>query len=261
MAKVSNMDLSNFVQITLMLPAAHIFVSFIFITGYSLGFGSDIGSLFSISDIFSITLKDIYLVYLFGLVVPSLVLFDQLTGVEKNQDKPSPDQRPGFYQKFLISTVFINRLFIALFITIIMFVSFYFWIARSLNELLPYELLQVGIFALIPYLLIIPGETVAVRQQRRTLLILLFGLLLSSFASGLSRGQEERFYPPSKFSKNLSCGPNFVLRPVSERFLGILPDGTRVIMDDQCLVIFTFPEDREKNEKSPAELFSIFFSR
>lgn len=57
------------------IPLAHLLVCFLYICGYSAGFGSNVGSFFSAGDLFSTAAQNLSVVYLTGLVLPVILLF------------------------------------------------------------------------------------------------------------------------------------------------------------------------------------------
>jgi hypothetical protein len=59
-------------QTVLLIPLAHLIACSIFLLGYAAGFGGNVGTLLSLTDIFPVSIRDLALTYFAGLLVPAL---------------------------------------------------------------------------------------------------------------------------------------------------------------------------------------------
>ena len=66
-----------FSRAALLFPALHFSTCTIFMSGYSAGFGSNIGGLFSISDFFTITIQFLFTTYVANLLLPFIIIFSR----------------------------------------------------------------------------------------------------------------------------------------------------------------------------------------
>lgn len=257
MQNILGIRLGELSQIAVIAPAIHLFISFVFITGYSLGFGGGVGTLFSITDIFSITLTDIYYVYIFGFIIPLLSIIDKLI-VDRHKENNTNKDSLNFFNIFELSGKTVRVTLLLIMIISILFVLFYFYIANYFKALMPYNLIQAALIISLPYILMIDGENSSIRLKRRTIALLIVGLILSSLASGLSQGQLERRYSISHFENRVFCSDFKILRSTSQGLIAVSKNGDRIIIDSKCQTIFKFPHRTIANEPDFFDLAKRF---
>lgn len=247
--------LSQAGQLAVVAPLIHLIICFIYISGYSLGFGGGIGSIFSISDIFSISLTDLIFVYIIGFIFPIISLSDHLTiSEEEEAELRASRDYLAVSKKLIISGDMMRYLILSSMAAFVVLLSTEFFLAFYLNELIPYVNIQVSSLFALPFILRVSGPSVSSRLKKRTLLVIAVGLVTSALALGLAQGQKERRYPISSFSNRITCNDMIILRSVTQKYIAISANGNRVIIDEKCELLFKLPVRRELK---PISLISL----
>lgn len=217
-------------------------MSFIFLIGYAASFGSGINSQFSVSDIFSISLSDMFFIYAVSLFLPILLNYNHLMpDYEHPLDKARREENFEYIQKFdrdkrfIVLTSAIVFTFWIAFILVDLFLGIYF------NQSIPYYAIQFFGILFTPIYYYYIRDRLIYSPKRDLILTVIVGFLAASLSYGLSRGQSERRLDFNNFDDKIGCGEFKILRSVSDRFIAIDRKNHRFIIDNECKVIFIVP--------------------
>jgi len=245
-------------QFPVVAPVMHLLVSAIFLTGYATGFGAGIGGLFGISDLFSLSLSDLALVYVGSLILPFVIVSSQLrpdyvslgTRLSSSAD-PSDHNRLRIIQK---SYKWFVRFIFAFWLLNIVPFTFLAW---KLDERIPYDVMS-GVVAMSVSLGWMKYAQKLPTTQRADLIIsLILSLLAGAFMVGLMRGQGERRYDISYFKhKKMECQGMVIIRPIGVRFLAVDDYSNRYIINDDCKKILSIPTRKIFRNMSLADMAS-----
>lgn len=221
-------------------PVLHISTCTLYMYGYSVGFGSGIAGLFSISDFFTITLQHLVTIYALGLAIPTVtILARHRAGWAYISDSlPTGENGRTIISKSLKITRFI--LHVTLFIYVMTPVA-YLISSIVVDSFVSYFLINsfMGI-GLLPVWWKL-SDTLRFYGLSAEIAFVLVIFASSVIAQGVDAGQGDRRFRYDRLSEDrLKCGEHVILAPIGERFLAATRDGSRQVIDDECKVHFSF---------------------
>jgi lysylphosphatidylglycerol synthetase-like protein (DUF2156 family) len=223
------------------LPIAHVLGASLFLWSYCVGFGSNIIAHVTVSDLLSVSIRDMVLAYLASLIVPAMISLHRITSplpyaIDRAQSIQGEAER-ALAIKNVVTTKRIITFSAIIFLLIgLALTSYQIWHG-----------MRVSITAL--QLTLCPAIAVFVMTyaQRRewspimfefSTVITIFTLTL--FFTGLEKGQFDRVMKYSFAASNYTrCKDAALLRQISGDFIAALPGDRRAIVSPDCTVKFT----------------------
>lgn len=240
----------------IIIPVTHVAACSLFLAGYSWGFGDKIGTLFTASDFFTISLHYLVSMYIFGLGVHLVPLaYRHLSGTPYTVDKISriqdEEQRQLSLKRLEVIKTMITLSLVVLFTLVVTLLIINIVYDLNRSYYLTISVLTLTIVPLwwhVANKLLISGV-----GMELTLLGLTFAAGLVGL--GMDAGFRDRRYSFDALQgSHFACGSDIVLTPVGNRFVSVSPDGSRQVINDKCEVIFKFPTLPKLNERTPAEV-------
>jgi len=255
------MNFERAAQLTVLIPLAHLLVSFLFLFGYSSGFGGGIGSLFSVTDIFGISLTDLTYVYLGGFIIPlamsahffragyrSPEALARESGDERAIQRVESDKRHYKRMGIALMVIFVLSAFPAALLSI------------KYDHRFPYPEFAPFVSFVLPVAWYRYARNLKTTVAVDRFIAILLTLIGSAILFGLTRGQSERRYDFAAFSDSrIACGDYVVLRRVSERFLAVSASGERAVINELCHPVFKLPARRSFEQISTWGLAQRYF--
>lgn len=250
-------------QLIVIAPIAHALVCFVFLYGYSTGFGANIGAFFAVTDIFAVSLNDLVVVYASGFLVPLLAISNQL----------KPDYK-SFVQTVYesgnqtsIRNIKLIHKSLSVVIFLILALSFVFMIVFSALAIkydyrLPF--LYIGIF--LPLVLALSWFSFSASLKTTFATDQFIAVVLTLFSTalvlGMATGQTERRASRDSFADyRVMCGNLVVLRAADERFIAVDPKNRRLMVNEDCQTKFVVPFRRPFEDVTYLELARRHLSR
>lgn len=243
-------------QAVVTVPIIHLITCAIYLAGYSAGFGANIGTIFSVGDLFGLSVSELFWTYLAGVVIPLVALSPQLRPDYKTAHARA--QETG--DAAIISRIaWQNKVFFRAILGMMALVTlaslFYLFISISLDQRIPYMELSQPFAFIISFGWSSYASKLPTKRTTDLLIAIIMTLALLSFATGLTRGQGERRYPVKSFiDARPSCGGWLVLRTVGERMIALNKDGLRAVITDECKPALLIPRRADFKQAALAEL-------
>lgn len=235
------------------IPIAHVLGSAFFLWSYYTGFGSEIAIFSSASDILSVSINDMVFVYATALVIPALITLLRMTSSTPyavDMVDALPEERRGVARAFhRAARQAFNWGALAIFIifSLLAFRTF------QQTHNFPYTILHIALQ--IPTIILWMTLCEKRGYQNWTFEIgaILGGFILSLFFIGGSQGQLDRINKYDAVKKNHAfCEKTVVLRQISNKFLAVLPSGERVLIAEDCKVVFRVPQLQHSKQSNNA---------
>jgi hypothetical protein len=223
-----------------LVPLTHLFVSFLFLFGYSTGFGGNVGMLFQASDVFSLSIQNLASIYITSLVVPGLAaLFVLRTPNGKLPQDAEPVRRDLLGLVIAVDAVRSLVLFLLLFFLAYLMASSFYGLVN--DEYFSYSiigLLAVAIFLTVGVRILAKRGVVGAKAA---ILWLAANLVIAAFGSGAAVGQADRREPYAQLQRHsASCGSFLARRRAGDVFIAIGRNNERYVIDKDCKVKLRF---------------------
>lgn len=249
-------------QSALLAPLIHVLVCFLYLFGYSTGFGAEIGILFSFSDLFSLSITDVAFIYVSGVVLP--IFFLALRSRPRQAIMAKDVSREEYINSIDVNSNNEKKVIrnILLFITIVAILTIpEFVVSIVFDEKFPYIQTSLIVVFLINISFYKISNNLNIGYSMSIFSLLLIACLSNAFFAGMNSGQGDRRYSYEVFyNKSFRCGEYVILRGASGRFIVVDPDGGRAVVDQDCNVVFTVPERPVFSSQSPGKLFLKLFA-
>jgi hypothetical protein len=227
------------------IPVAHVLGSAFFLWSYCLGFGANLVIFASASDLLSVSISDMVRVYALALVLPAAVTLIRVTSanpyaVDMANALPV-EQQAGAHANNRKMRKALNWAAFAI------FVVFTGRAAYSVisGEQFPYHLIWAALQVPAIVLWMTACESRGYSNWTFEAGTLLGGFIISLFCIGASKGQSDRFIPyKDAVISHTACSKFVILRQVSNKYLSIMPDGSRALISEDCKVVFRVPSPR-----------------
>ncbi|PTS81391.1 hypothetical protein DBR17_09765 [Sphingomonas sp. HMWF008] len=210
--------------------------------GYSLGFGGNIGGLFSASDFFTITIQRLISTYVMSAGLPAVILFlRHRSGKPYISDEIAAEQ-DDLRKKRLENTAALMRIMVS----VGFIVAFILWCIILFAEIYSDSWIEYYMFLTAATLAIFPFWWKAAERFKFYGMPVEIAWCIMSFAVGvvglgLNAGERDRRFSYAELSQHrMHCATHVVLTPIGTRFLSVTPDGVRHIINDECKVLFDF---------------------
>jgi hypothetical protein len=245
-------------QAAITVPIIHVITCAIYLAGYSAGFGAHVGTLFSVGDLFGLSVADLFWIYLAGCVIPLIALSPQLKPGYKSaitRARETGDQSTiGRHER---QERFYSRLWPGFFGLFFLFLLFDAFICYKTDQRIPYMELSQPIAFGVSRCWAGYAATLPTKRSTDLLVAVVMTLGLVSFATGVTRGQGERRYAYETFSDaRPRCGDWVVLQTVGDRMIASNRTNIRAVITEECKAILVMPLRPAFKQATLAELIS-----
>jgi hypothetical protein len=232
-------------RLAIAIPLVHVVTCGLYLAGYSAGFGARIGGMFLPSDFFTITIQMLIQLYTLNLGLPVLILFVRYIYVDGYASdvifKPTEHQT---IQDLTANISALKKILIVI-NTLCIFLGIVA-IANLTAEIIVGVKLSIRFTCSFLMLAGLPLWWKFATKLKRGGWQVEFAFLCTYFvigiwAAGVENGQMDRRAEYSNFvGRRMTCGDHVILGPIGSRFLSIMPNGQRQIIDENCKIIFGF---------------------
>lgn len=249
------LEWKNIKEALIFIPAVHLFLCFSYLFFYELGFSGGIHNFASPTDAFSISLTALAPTYLSILIFIPLIVFNDKIGdrLSKGDLKNSVEGQRWYVVAFLVLALTLFSL------TVIIFLSWsVYQIVKLVREygFLPFAAITIIVGGISFSAFAIFARRISKARIMRVAMLAFFMTVISLLMSGLSDAQRDRYVEFNWIKKHTaSCGDFAVIRPLSENFLAVAPDESRIVIDENCKLMFTL---HRKDEFQPLPDVGIY---
>lgn len=234
-------------DLLVLIPALHLFCCFIYLFAYYWSFGHGLIYFASPSEVFSVSMSKVAPLYI------SLAV-GLAFGAWSYESEDEINQR---YSETSAKLVKSSRKWQSRLISIVVFITFLHGLLASfLSDYIFWLNILLPVFLLLPYVLgyFWPRQSSAWLLFRPT--AWLFVAILAVFGFGLIDGQLAAKIKVDLESEELSsCDEVLILKDVGDRFLAVDSDNNRVVVSENCDVIFGVVDGKEVAfEKEPSSV-------
>lgn len=225
-----------FKRLIILLPAAHFTFVLIYLYFYYEGFGRGLSIFAAPTDVWGVSLSDVapaYVSFFLGAVIGS---------VQSNAfSSTSAHASAGSQQRRLIHRVVTIVIVLTAIITVLAF-SVAFYVVQRDFQLFAYNLLYLPIgITLVIAESAVSGFPSPPPMRARLLLIGILAVMMIAI-SGLSDGEYDRKLSYSELKSELAlCSKRKLLRKIGDVYLAASQNGMRVIVDEDCKPLASFP--------------------
>lgn len=227
---------------TIIVPVVHLVACGLYMAGYSIGFGGNIGGMFSASDFFTITIQHLITTYVLTLGMPLVVIFMRhrsgrtyAVDLIAREDDPLKKAELIATRHWVVGFTTWTLPVLALLALVMLACQFWTGAARDY-----YFALNMCILALFPSWWKIAnhlkfyGLSVELAWCALAFTVGVVGL-------GMNSGERDRRYSYNDLSEGrMRCGKHVILSPIGNRFISVTPDNRRHLVNDECKVQFDF---------------------
>jgi hypothetical protein len=238
-AAVKKPDYSQVTAIIVALPVMHLLASSIFLWGYSVGFGSGLSAFAAPTDIFRVSIKHLVLLYLSVgsgaaiLLSRSYIRKKRSAGI--NGDNPVKSNI-GFGR--IIGLILIVG--IGFILPVAYVISCYYF-----DRPVRIAWATAPVLATAIMVLLVVSDHAQFDELKANAITVAALVFLMVLVGGLDKGHLDRTQSYEgglvRFSR---CNDLLIMKAFSDFYLAIKPDNTKVLIDADCKVKFSFPATR-----------------
>lgn len=223
------------------LPIAHVLGASLFLWSYCIGFGSNIIAHVTVSDLLSVSIRDMVLAYLGSLIIPAMISLHRITSplpyaMDRAQNVRGEAERESAIKKVVSAKKMIALGSISILILGISLATYQIWIGNRLSIIA----IQLTIFPALAVLIMTYANRRGFSPIMFELTIVVSVFSLTLLFNGLEKGQSDRLmkysFAASHYTK---CKDAALLRRISGDFIAAMPDDQRAIVAPDCTVKFT----------------------
>lgn len=225
------------------IPIIHLMICAVYLMGYHYSFGSDIVHFASVTDLFSVSLREIGPSYGSMFLIASALLltmkarFGVLTGSEYVATRPQEDQH-RLQEKLTQFRVYWHLFLLGVGGGALISIGFT-WYTKGL---FPFSYLSVPIALIVGGFLIWSGNRLQWSHWLHLSLMTVSYLVVVTLFRGLQAGQDDRYATFDERARyGISCSNFAILRPLSPYFLAVRRDDLKVVLDSDCKQRFAIP--------------------
>lgn len=247
-------------RIAVAVPLAHVVACSLFLSGYSFGFGDQIGGLFELTDFFGISIQHLAGMYLLGFGIPLLMITARhRSGFAYAQDvrerEPDSAKKATLERRDLSAKRVVTVVSSAMAMVGIVMITISQVFDTSRMYFIAMSLIATGISPL----WWVVANSLRFHGLPAELTWIVASAIIGIIALGMDLGHIERRYSYEILSLNrYGCASMTILRPLGSRFLAVSPDGQRHIINEKCEVVFSFPAKPKLNTRPITSNSSIF---
>lgn len=239
------MDVEKFVgQLAISVPVMHVVACSLFLVGYSAGFGSEVASLFAVSDFFTISIDHLVRMYAIGIGLPlAFLVYRHRSGFAYAADEIAAEEDCHKREKLIQSRRNI-QCFITCSLMILSLISISTIILSSLYDI--YRIYSFPVLVLtaamsIPYWRIC--EKIGFYGMRAEVAFISICFASALISMGMDEGFSDRRSSISQLEGSAyTCGKYRVVGAVGQRFIAASTDRNRHVINEECEVLFDFPQ-------------------
>lgn len=223
----------NFSTGLVVLPFAHLLLASTYLYAYCFGFGANLSTFVSASDIFTTSIRNLAPIYAVAALLAFLTVRPRLghwlTSVAEVPEVYGPWRRHSYNTPLI-------RIW-----KVVAIASTASWVTTSYLTGKPIDVHFIVGGGL--GLLFFQDVLVNARQTRDvTIVLFLIATVVATVAFGLNSGQRDRHAPlPIQSASNATCGEYVVLRRFSDVYLALGKDNRHRLIANDCSVKFTVP--------------------
>jgi hypothetical protein len=220
----------------------HLVTCGLYMSGYSAGFGDNIGGMFSASDFITITIQHLIKIYILSLGFPLAIIslryrsgFNNFANlIAQVDDTNTRTTLSSVHQRILQLTTGIIYLTVFV-LLLILFCQAWTGAIRDY-----YGVMSVSVLGLLP-----TWYNTAGRLKLHGLPVDLawcsLVLAVSVVGLGLDSGEHDRRTPYASLSdSHMHCGKHIIVSPIGSRFISVTTNDQRHIIDENCKPQFDF---------------------
>lgn len=226
-------------RVAVLIPVAHILACSINLIGYTLAFGGNITSLLSVADLFSITFSGMGTAYVIGLFIPAAFIWwlhsmpDPPPVVVQNQEEGE-----ALKVKWKRNAIIRDRVTSWVGILMIGFAAFRSFYDQPNSPALFFQ----GVFLTYIKEFWNGFERRGLTNIQTSTIWILLMFVTVAFGSGSFDAQVDRRAPFKEVRVGrYGCGDYVVLRHVGDDFIAVRRDDRRIIINQDCKILFEFP--------------------
>jgi hypothetical protein len=229
-------------RFAVIVPIVHLVTCGLYMAGYSVGFGGNIGGLFSASDFFTITIQHLIATYVLSLGMPVIViLLRYRSGLTYASDIARRENDPVKKAELIAISKWANR-FLMWVLPLLGLNAVVLLVCQMWTGAMPLYNLVFAFFSLV----LMPAWWKAAD------LLKLYGLpvelawcccafVVGVVGLGMDSGDRDRRMPYILLSDaRMHCGDHAILSPIGDRFISVTPNNRRHLINDDCKVQFDF---------------------
>lgn len=243
------------------IPSMHLLICLGYIFFYNYSFGYGLSHFSGLSDIFSVSLSEIVPTYLLLIASAAVGAGTAFRATRRNTAarKPRTLKEADLLDKIVLAPIlFMMLMWIGLFWAYAYAYDIYFWS-------LLFNALYTLILLLFYYISFFPGRPPSITGT--SILAVVLVLNVASNAVGAAFIDRTTSYAQAK-DKHSWCARYVIIRAMSDKFLAVAPDESRVIIDSDCKIRFiVLSGDRYRSLPSKpgfgmfSDAFAKLFSR
>lgn len=228
----------------ILVPVAHIIVCTLYIAGYSLGFGGNIGGLYSPVDFFTVTLQHLIYIYVLSLAMPILfILFRHRSGRTYASDEiaaeTDPEKKVALAQTASRVVSFFDYALPMFLVLVLVSFSVSIYVDTYIQYYLTFNAIVLSLYPTFIRL----AEWLNFRGLRVEVAWSLISFTAAVVGLGLDSGQIDRRLTYDALAKGaMRCQGHVILTPIGQRFLSVTRDNRRHVVDADCKARFEFEQ-------------------
>lgn len=229
-------------RLAVIVPITHVVACSIFLAGYSWGFGGKVGTLFSVTDFFTVSLDRLIMIYLCGLGIPlGMIFYRHRTGepyasvaIARETDETKKQElirrRRSRIRALTVLMWFAGVTGLSAFI-----LSIAYDLYRSYYALFSAMLFSMSI------LWWKLAEKAKLDGIGAEFAWTVTWFVVSLVGIGMDAGfRDRRMTFDYHKSAHYRCGTHIILTPAGDRFISVTPDNRRHVINEECKDLFEF---------------------
>lgn len=236
----------------LSLPVLHLLFSSIYIWGYGRGFGAELNSFVTATDLFTTSIRDMVQVYISGFLIPVFYLIVRYARTYPTAEARVDDFSDPAQQAVARSKLYRIRVYLTLALctfTVVVF-TFQFWDFYRGEPISYLGLYPVAsLWAVLGMVKL--REIWWMSDLTYEIATLLVCVTVSAAFFGLHLGHTDRYAKWQNQKNKPICGQYRVMRSLSDRYLAMDSKSRQIIIDSECEVKFVIPNPLTGWEKKP----------
>jgi hypothetical protein len=229
----------NIKEALIFVPAVHLFLCFAYLFFYELGFAGGIHNFASPTDAFSISLNALAPTYISILIFLPIIVFNDKIGdrLFKSNFKNTIDVQRWY---FVVLIVLALTLFSSAVIIFLVWSVYRIILLVREYGFFPFAAITIIVGGISFSVFAIVSRRISKARIMRVAMLAFFMTVISLVMSGLSDAQRDRYVEFNWIKKHTaSCGNFAVIRPLSDNFLAVAPDESRIVINEACKLMFT----------------------
>ncbi len=242
-------------RLAIIVPVFHLITCALFLFGYSWGFGGGAGTLFAVTDFFTVSLDHLIRTYALGLGVPLVfILVRHSRGHPYAADVIAAETDAVKREKLAaahstLKTIISWGLAISgLLILMALFFSIYF----DLMRLYYLSVSAILLIFVVPFWKLCDALNIEGIHGEFAFVVLMF--IAGVIGIGMDAGFRDRRGSMDFLDKDrYQCKDHMVLNTAGSRFITVTKDNMRHVINEECKILFSFPAKPPLRQQSIAD--------